>query len=172
MICESCLHSLLLAVDKDIKAEEEKKKGFINEMKAMDEDVQKAEKKLEELKINEEHETKLREDLRLVNEREENQKKELEELGRLQTHCEESEEIYWEEALKFESKLFLLNEKKNTVNKQIKEVQHELDKLNRVNILNDIIHISTDHEVAKINDLQLGKMYTASGVQFFVIIQF
>lgn len=152
--------------EKDINLEENKIKSMEQDTRRLDEDIKKTEQKLANSKINDAVEAKLRQDLDSVIAKEEEQKKELEDLGRLQIECETLEETYWEETLTFESKLFLLNERKNSVNRQIKEMQNELDRLNRINILNDIIHITTDHEVAKVNDLQLGKMYNASAINW------
>ena len=135
----------------------------------LEDDIRKAGNRLRELKQNEKDEVKLREKLKELNEKEESQKKDLDELGNLQIACEKLEEEFWEETLNFESKFFLLNEKKNSANKQIDEMHSELDRLNRLNVLNDIIHISADHEVAKVNDLQLGKANNSSSVQIHYI---
>jgi len=141
-----------------------KKNNLQQETKILDEDLTKAEKKLKSFKMTEEEEIKLRDNLKALIQKEEDQRNELEDLGRLQIDCETLEETYWEETLIFESKLFLLNERKNSGDRQIKEMQNEIDRLNRINILNDLFHITTDHEVARVNDLQLGKMFNASAV--------
>ena len=153
-------------IEKDINLEESKINSMTQDNKRLDEDIKKTEQKLEHTKINEAVEAKLRQDLNAVIAKEQEQKKELEDLGKLQIECETIEETYWEETLTFESKLFLLNERKNSVNRQIKEIQNEIDRLNRINILNDIIHITADHEVAKVNDLQLGKKFNASTINW------
>jgi len=165
-ICESCLHNIMKDIEKDINLEESKINSMAQDNKRLDEDIKKTEQKLEHGKINEAVESKLRQDLNSVIAKEQEQKNELEELGKLQISCETTEQTYWEETLTFESKLFLLNERKNSVNRQIKEIQNEIDRLNRINILNDIIHITADHEVAKVNDLQLGKKFNAGTVNW------
>ena len=145
--------------------ETSKKNNFQQETKILDEDLLKAEKKLKSFKVTEEEEAKMRDNLQALIKKEQNQQNELEDLGRLQIDCETLEETYWEETLTFESKLFLLNERKNSAERQTKEMQNEIDRLSRINILNDLIHITTDHEVARVNDLQLGKMFNANAVR-------
>ena len=164
MICESCLHSFVIPIEKEFINEDNRKTVLQNENRMLEDDIRKAGARLRELKLDEKDEAKLRETLKELNEKEDNQKKELEELGNLQIECERYEEDFWEETLNFESKFFLLNEKKNSANKQIKEIESELEKLNRLNVLNDIIYISADHEVAKVNDLQLGRAANSSSV--------
>ena len=170
MICEHCLNEIVTSIEKDTLVDEAKNTDLQHATDALNQDITKTEKRLKEMKIDPEKEKKLLEELKALEAIEEEQKKELETLGKVQIETEKEENNYWEETLAFSKKLFLLNEKKNTAIRQSKELQSELERLSKINVLNDIISISTDHEVAKINDLQLGKSLSVNQVGFWKII--
>lgn len=148
----------------DMSKQEMRRGSLQNEFTALNQEINKAGKKLKELKYDSTQEEKLRVLLLEVEKAEQEQKEQLKELEQIQIKTEEDVENYWEETMAFEKKLLLLNEKKSTTAKQLKDLEVNQERLSKINVLNDIISISTEHEVAKVNDLQLGKTYNNSQV--------
>ncbi len=164
IICDDCLSSITLNLEQKGTQEEAKRDEIQKNSDRLEKDIIKTEKKLKELKFDPKLEEKLQQELKELEKLEHEQKKDLEELGKLQIKTEKEVEAFWEDTIGFERKLLLLNEKKNAASNRLKELESNQDRLSKINVLNDLISISTEHEVAKVNDLQLGKTFQASQV--------
>lgn len=77
---------------------------------------------------------------------------------------EEEEAKYWEELTNFDKKLQNLLEQKTHFERAIVVHSKDLEKLEKSNVLNDVFKISTEHEVATLNDMKIGKPFNTSEV--------
>lgn len=71
---------------------------------------------------------------------------------------EKQEEEYWEKHYIYNRDLFDLEEKKSTQDVIIKNLENEINRLNSINVLNDVFYISAIDEVGTVNGLKLGKL--------------
>ncbi|CAK85676.1 unnamed protein product (macronuclear) [Paramecium tetraurelia] len=159
MYCEKCLQQQMKKEEEEVKQLENEINELQIQLKQVRDEMYKMEtnqieKKNDKIELDKKN---LDKEIYQLEQDEQQQKKELIKLKNSILEQEHNEDNLWEHINKFTRKLYSLFESNQIADNKLSQLNNELDRLSKLDVLNDLFKISVQDEVATINGLQIGK---------------
>jgi len=164
ILCLDCLDMFCAPIEKENYRLENEVTKLEETNIVFENDLEKITRLTKSIRFDPQLEQDLETQLKSLNEEEEKQKTELQELATKQLNYEAEEAKYWDDIITFENNLLNLQEKTNYVEQQTKYLHTQLERTQKINVLNDVFNISAEYEVGTINNLKIGRLLNSPSI--------
>ncbi|CAD8092544.1 unnamed protein product [Paramecium sonneborni] len=159
LLCEKCLQQQMKKEEDEVKQLENEINELQNQLNQVRDEINKMEtnqieRKNDKIELDKKN---LDKEIQQLEQDEQKQKNELIKLKNQILEQEHNEDNLWEHINKFTTKLYSLFESNQIADNKLSQLNNEIDRLSKLDVLNDLFKISVQDEVATINGLQIGK---------------